>query len=1602
MPRKNLNERTTLKTCTDHYDHTANYKSCKTESAYVSKENLIFWSDFCGSPQAATKALNGYSYRQVAFDRSTDATSLKVFGPQNKQTTTGTTVVREDNVIEALQYFPGSFKDLINSVAVDMCGNPCFWLNLSNPNPDRVESCRGTAYGANHLLIEPNSALNFSNDGATQDEPFSISVWYYPIDKAENTLSVYDRGGVNRLQSPAIFHKTFQYGLFQRECGKLEFVLYDISLSASVDNTNPKDPEYDLNATSATLAVRSAENVFTPGAWNHITVTYDGSATRDGMKIYVNCVDRTNRNDDPPSYSSSLRTTSLTNGNNGQFQVSWSNFLNVLYSAAAADQENPAHYTAMHSFNTPLVFAATAMAFDAQDIINLNQTGMQPVPNTQLPSGFIFDIAIWNASLNSENVDAVCDATRNCMQSFTHQFGGDSGYINLSPKIMKDIKDEKDNALSVIDRIGDRSDRRVKSRPPYNDQHTVVFGRRLTDELKKGSFRYATLIVSDGDVSFGVPGVGIIPDKKNWEVVNASIKREERPSGLPGVRLRDNALTFGANPGISSISTVESFNNVIMYYDLILGPYNQSASLLNLFPASKDGASLTISVSTDNGTSYQVVKTHTVSGGSAESQEQFYSVDGIKLTPVQHKFRKSFSLHFKDINTGGLPYKIKFESADRCWGIGRIDIISSNEEVRNPILINHDSFIGSKIDSDFIATPHTASDLTSINKSVKGITDSYILFNDKETQKIEPFDDDESLPFAGNSFFDFGVSSDILPGFSSPLKDKTSFTIILSSSAETDIGITNKTNGIDEIGGGGEAENQTTLNTGHKITATWNNKTQKFQALDRGYMAVLSATQRDQSIRDFNKVPFSSIDIIATASNISGVETVQFGPEFLSSYAQPVTSFGFPTHSSYTLPEEDIDGLIDMSDYINKPFALEKVVVEFDARFEFAGSDSESATGARGGHRALFSKNNDFGGSNYPSFRSTDSNVVLIPSFYLLKVNRNSSKLFSQDYLIDDEGRLDFTGSIDSTAKYDSIGLDFTSCDLISYGQMTLFMTGSGSTTIDMQKALDEGLGRDAIYDIRELNGDHTTANSWLTSGISPITSSFKIEFPVRAMPKTDFTSRTYYKTSDDDFFTMFGSSKSGGRSVPVITGSDGSNPGLMPTISNRGLINNLGSVNSRDRKVKNFADSDGLELPYPVQTSGFLIENEKTSISPYVLFPEDKMSVNFSYPVPARGVFTIPGSTDKRLNKMTLHGITKIHLFGSAIKNNAEFHENMNQALTTREITEPVGCEAVVDQYTINPRDEYYKTYIDRDPLFFWNYKLSASTLTYERLFSVKNIMVKGPSLFSNALLTGSMNFNTDGKNPNRVGVLRPHERIGLHNGSAVNKWKSYELVVTNLVDSTVGSSSTFNHFRVLTDPKTQPLKGTPEPSGLESSRDPSRNSSHSWRKTFTFPFVELYDNLRRYADTGPEGVRLGIDNVLGIQTSVTKKTLFGSLQQNEARSKYVFRHDHYGYYADMLSSAKDSSYQNFTLAGQDLKYGDVNLGMSVPTATFSTAFNSSPISIKFVSGSSGPDNNRQFHQISTSQVSDDTINKSPSSIITTSFRDDSSIAQNWNSGLD
>ena len=1578
----------------DKYDLNSEFKAESDSLIYTynSQDDLVLWTDFCGkdSYTSTIDGIAGGDYVKFAKDRSENGNDNQVYGSPDLLARR----VDEASLPYILSliaaYVPGSTAEDFTRESIDMCGTPCSFFNISSANQGE-DDCVMYAHGSDHLYISHNTDLTHTNSENTSDEPFSISLWYYPVDTENNPYRLYDKGGEARSNAPTILHKAFEYALYIRECGKLEFVLYDINIDAPYVQQAASQVS-TFNGTASTLTCRSNQNVLKPGQWNHITITYDGSGARNGMKIYVNCIDETNPNDIPATrtgaktYSPGVPLTT-----EAAFQEAYDTFSGIVYHTD--DDEDPSAYTNMKTFSTPLVFASSAYP-GAGDLLttggavnNLQITDYRSFVwnGSQLPLSLLFDFAMWKKELDEENIIAICNATRYCaikysIRSIPYR---DSGYINLSPKVLNRIRDQKRNELSVIDRIGDRSDRRVKERPPFNDRNTIFFGDKTSDHFKKGKFKFLTLNLGFSDIAFGIPVGGIEPDNNKWEFENALIKREKRKD-FDGEVYYDKALTLSGE-GQSWIQTKNKVNNAILYYDLILGPYNQSIGNLNLSAVPKEGANLYIQVQIDEGDSWVTVKTHSVSS-SVLALTSFYSPNfnsGIILNENQHKFRRSFSLHFNDIDTKGQPYKIRFMTSDRCWGIGKIEILSANQTIRPPLLIDHDAYYGKEIDKKIIATPHTRSDLETTGRSVSGISDTGLYFSDEVTQRLLPFKDNTQIPFSGKTFFDSGVDPEILPGFSSNLKDKTQFTIEINANSEKEVGFSKKMNlyngaNTDESGNstdfltnGDDKINALTITNatiaeeiffggssvsdGQPVNVFWNNTTKEFEN-GYGFKGFRAASGLGLLATTTNGITFSSIDTVGTGSTKTDsladpLEDDQyFGNEIISSFAQPVKSQGFPTLKDYG---PGYDNAIKMSDYITKPFILEKVVLEFDSKFEFAktGQSNENAVSAHKINYNYYKIDTDPEEPDRPSLKQSSNNYIIIPSFTLMKVNKNVIKSFYTHLKFisgDAPGEINYYNFETNSYHRDQI-----ENEIITYGQVCLYASGSGRTNVE--KLLNSGLSRDLNINILEMNGQ---SSSSISNGLNAFTSSLKIETPVRTLPVVSPNQRVYMRDiyphggpTQNRTFSHFPSSQTGGRSVNnlkniTIEKPDISDKNVSISTSNKGLINNQQSTDKKNKVNYKIPSIFNAQDPIDAESSGYLATDESKLISPYILNPSDRLTLTFHYPIPQSGYATLPGSTDTLFNKMTIGKNIKIHLFGSQVQDKKEFHETMNQALTTAEIGEVIGSESITDQFNVFSKDEYHKTFVDRSSMYAY---VDQFTLSIPILGNITFDLAK---IYTSDL--PKLMLSSQGRSNSFID-LNAKNRIGLKSVNKIHKFLTY-IIASGSIDDIVAEEGYANFDHEFEghylNPIIQPKIGS------------LSTSYHEYNKTFTFPFFSAYNNQRSYFDEGLES---------------------GETQQIISKEKYTFSHKHFGHYADIIDFAKDSKYSKINSFGivplpiiDSIEYKKVKKNETL----------TSPVSVTFVTGSYDSKSIKSFYATSRVLLSD-TANISYNSEIDGPFTD-------------
>lgn len=144
----------------------------------------------------------------------------------------------------------------------------------------------GTIQGATHLSAIDckffrclgfdgvDDSVSIGSLGINSDtKPFSIVAWINPDSSTINDGTV---------------RSIVQEGSTPNNSGNGKFYV-DFALSSS---HGPGEITFDVGATQNYAVIKYTKNVISGDQWNFVAVTYNGSRTADGMKVYVNGIER--------------------------------------------------------------------------------------------------------------------------------------------------------------------------------------------------------------------------------------------------------------------------------------------------------------------------------------------------------------------------------------------------------------------------------------------------------------------------------------------------------------------------------------------------------------------------------------------------------------------------------------------------------------------------------------------------------------------------------------------------------------------------------------------------------------------------------------------------------------------------------------------------------------------------------------------------------------------------------------------------------------------------------------------------------------------------------------------------------------------------------------------------------------------------------------------------------------------------------------------------------------------------------------------------------------------------------------------------------------
>ena len=479
----------------------------------------------------------------------------------------------------------------------------------------------------------------------------------------------------------------------------------------------------------------------------------------------------------------------------------------------------------------------------------------------------------------------------------------------------------------------------------------------------------------------------------------------------------------------------------------------------------------------------------------------------------------------------------------------------------------------------------------------------------------------------------------------------------------------------------------------------YNKDLKKWESVGRGTPHALLPTTSSYTSSPYTWGRYSDLDFVASSSiGFSSVRSVMTGSssvatdyrfyrdEFLDSYCRPVKTFGFPVAAKYHATGSQ---LIQMSDYINKPFLVEKIAWEIDANLESPGSSNDSSN-AEGNLYQLTRTRPTTGGSA----DSFDDNIDLkIHTFFICRQFKSQNKSYPVSYY----GHLGFDHNDTEEKALARKSYEFNAHgkvanddilnyydvkdnrELITYSQITEYARSSTSyNTLDGGKTYPEliktPLTRDSILEVY---------GNYPSTGYST-SKRLKAESVVRVSGKITDVYSNHKMLNLDNSEWGFGST----------TGT--ANPSSLHYGDDKGG-RTFGDLDGMPRSIVNgFPSAEGLvtELQSSAKVSkpdfiATLPAGKIDKHSPYILYPGDEIFIGYHYPVPASLSDAAPGSNATRLNQINFNGRGKLILYGSQIKNNKEYHEGLNQHLTSDAIHETIGNDAVLDQFQIATRGE-------------------------------------------------------------------------------------------------------------------------------------------------------------------------------------------------------------------------------------------------------------------------------------------------------------------------
>lgn len=657
-----------------------------------------------------------------------------------------------------------------------------------------------------------------------------------------------------------------------------------------------------------------------------------------------------------------------------------------------------------------------------------------------------------------------------------------------------------------------------------------------------------------------------------------------------------------------------------------------------------------------------------------------------------------------DSESGSYPVTSRVGDDSRS---GRYSVVFDDTRViefKTGIRVSYPSLLNQG--SRFLNTSNSSSLEVSSGIIRKNIADDFVVFNNPGEQ-LSPFNEAKKLEISNcesmDPFHMTGSSiEDVGPGFSTRLASKTRIEIDLTPAITSTLSIKNGTVELVDPDGVGAAGNPKAGNWDFDGRDSYpmgyfNFSERRWEGVGRGIATSISGTQGYL----WSNAPTGSVNT-NLANSMYGFSPsyalVDAATEGLQA-AIPFTNFGFPMSPKFHATSSQ---LYHLSGVIDRPFLVEKIIYEFSASYHTGSMASDYARGATSPTSTAISGANmltlaDPGSFTDQSISPGSSRKLLtsyggsdgadgtwgapISTFFILNQRRpNNLYLRTQQNMVPEHdamfgditsftnaGKADeyplhepvTTASIPAKVQLSKNGPTVyvdTIRDIVTFAQVSAM--GASYTDANKEKL------------VRDLNIYGLVDSDPLWEGAYVISSSIKspvINPTIVPMFMGCNDSSTYYVVFNDPGGRSGNGSPTGRDLVSSVLGHNVSSTFDV-------LEPELGALTSVTQGKKNFA------------------------INPYILLPTDSLVFGWQVPI-GRMQFAegrVGPIVEGESSRLVFNpGKGRLILFGSLIQQNSEFHDTLNQPLTSLAVHEDIHIDnPVLDQFDTEPRAQFSGSY--------------------------------------------------------------------------------------------------------------------------------------------------------------------------------------------------------------------------------------------------------------------------------------------------------------------